>query len=71
MLTNLINPTCLVVGGLMATAGDLVINPLRARMRRYALGSVGTDIVICPAELGERSSVVGACCLRSTVPTWR
>lgn len=60
MLTNLINPTCLVVGGLMATAGDLVINPLRARMRRYALGSVGTDIVIGTAELGERSSVVGA-----------
>ncbi len=29
-------------------------------MRRYALGSVGTEIVIRTAELGERSSVVGA-----------
>ena len=60
MLVNLLNPTCLVIGGDMAQAGDLLIEALRGRLRRLAIGTVGDDLVIRTAELGERSSVVGA-----------
>ncbi len=60
MLTNLINPTCLVIGGDMAQAGDLLTGALRNRLRRHALGQVATDLVITTARLGERSSVIGA-----------
>ncbi len=60
MLANLINPTCMVIGGDMAQAGDLLIDALRNRLRRHALEQVSSDLVITTAQLGERSSVVGA-----------
>lgn len=60
MVANMINPTCVVIGGDMAQAGDVLLNPVRARLRRHALGSAGPDLVITTAKLGDRSSLVGA-----------
>lgn len=60
MVANLLNPTCLVVGGDMAQAGDMLLDSIRAGMRRHALGSLGAMIVLRTALLGDRASVVGA-----------
>lgn len=60
MVANLLNPTCLVVGGDMAQAGDIVLDAIRTGMRRHALGSVGAAVEVRTALLGERASVVGA-----------
>lgn len=59
-LANLINPTCLVVGGDMARAGDLLLNPLRDGLRRHALRDVANTLKITTPALGGRSTVVGA-----------
>jgi predicted NBD/HSP70 family sugar kinase len=60
MVANLINPTCLVVGGDMAQAGDMLLDAIRAGMRRHALGALGVTMELRTAELGDRASVVGA-----------
>ncbi|MGI8702791.1 MAG: ROK family protein [Nocardioidaceae bacterium] len=60
MVANLLNPTCLVVGGDMAQAGDMLLDAIRAGMRRHALGSVGTSVEVRTALLGDRASVLGA-----------
>ncbi len=65
MVANLINPTCVVIGGDMAQAGEVLLQAVRARLRRHALGSAGPDLVVTTAMLVDRSSVVGALLLAS------
>jgi predicted NBD/HSP70 family sugar kinase len=60
MLANLINPTCVVVGGDMAQAGQLLLDSTRSSLRRHALGHVGGEVSLTLSALGDRSSVVGA-----------
>ena len=58
-IVNLLNPAIVVIGGDMARAGDLVLEPARVGMRRHALdGATQTPVVA--SELGERASLVGA-----------
>ena len=58
-LTNLLNPDLIVVGGDMASAGDLLLEPARQGLRRHCLsGAANTPVV--PASLGDRASLVGA-----------
>lgn len=62
MVTNLLNPDVIIVGGDMARAGDMLLDPARTGMRRHVLaGSTTTPIV--PAALGDRASLVGALAL--------
>lgn len=56
---NLLNPSLVVVGGDLGEAGDLVLDPARAELRRHALGSVA-DTPVVRGELGLRASLVGA-----------
>lgn len=60
MLANLINPTCVVVGGEMAQAGDLLLDAMRSGMRRHALAEVNATLTLQTATLQDRSSVIGA-----------
>lgn len=60
MVANLINPTCFVVGGDMAQAGDMLLDAIRGGLRRHALGSLGATVVLRTAVLGDRASVMGA-----------
>jgi predicted NBD/HSP70 family sugar kinase len=57
---NQFNPQRIVVGGELASAGDLLLDPLREAVERYALpaASAGVDIVV--AELGDRAQLLGA-----------
>jgi predicted NBD/HSP70 family sugar kinase len=58
-VVNLINPSLVVVGGHLASAGDLFLEPARIGLRRYALDPVAATPVL-PSELKGRASMVGA-----------
>jgi len=58
-LVNLFNPEVVVVGGDLARAGDLLLDPARVGLRRHSLDAVaGTPVVV--SELGKRASLIGA-----------
>ncbi|MFK4106035.1 ROK family transcriptional regulator [Streptomyces sp. NPDC019531] len=63
-LCNLLNPELIVVGGELALAGDVLLEPMRAAIRRYALSLV-RDVDVVPAELGlgARVGALGAAAL--------
>lgn len=60
MLANLLNPSCVVVGGDMSRAGELLLDPVRVGLRRHALASVSAATEVRLASLGDRASVIGA-----------
>ena len=59
-LVNIFNPELVVIGGGFAAAGDLVLEPARAVMRREALAHAGDRIPIVRAELGTAAGLIGA-----------
>jgi predicted NBD/HSP70 family sugar kinase len=62
-LCNLFNPERIVVGGDLAAAGPLLIEPLRDAMRRGAVHSAAEDASVVEGTLGERAEVLGAVAL--------
>lgn len=58
-LCNVVNPERVVVGGDLAAAGELLIEPLRTAMARYAVISVAKTPVIA-AQTADRAEVLGA-----------
>jgi predicted NBD/HSP70 family sugar kinase len=59
---NLLAPERVVVGGELSRAGDLLLDPLRASLRRAAIGSM-RDVPVVAGVLGERAEVLGAVAL--------
>jgi predicted NBD/HSP70 family sugar kinase len=59
-LVTLFNPELVVVGGDLAVAGELIFEPIRVAIRKYALPTVATDVRVVPGELGARAEVRGA-----------
>jgi glucokinase-like ROK family protein len=62
-LCNLVNPDRVVLGGQLARAGDLVLEPMRESVRRYGVDSARDAVEIVPSVLGERAGVLGALAL--------
>jgi predicted NBD/HSP70 family sugar kinase len=62
-LCNLFNPERIVVGGDLAAAGSLLVEPLREAVRRGAVRSAAEDVTIVEGTLGERAEVLGAVAL--------
>lgn len=63
MFCNLINPECVVVGGELASAGDLLLGPLNDSFHHAALTSVAEDLTVVRGSLGEQAEVLGAVAL--------
>jgi len=59
-LINLINPNMVVVGGGVASIGDLFLEPVRREVRRRSLPASVRALQITTALLGERSVSIGA-----------
>jgi predicted NBD/HSP70 family sugar kinase len=57
---NLLNPARVVLGGELGTAGDLVLESLRARVTRAAMTPATDALSVVPGMLGERAEVLGA-----------
>ncbi|MQA93947.1 MAG: ROK family protein [Streptosporangiales bacterium] len=62
-LCNVLNPSCVVVGGELARAGELLLDPVREGVRRYAIPSAAEVVRVARAEMGERAEVLGALAL--------
>ncbi len=71
-LCNLINPERIVVGGSMAVAGEVLLDPLREAVGLRAIPSAAEDVGIVLGELGERAELLGAVALvlQKAGPAW-
>lgn len=59
-VVNLLNPEVIIIGGGVAQAGDLLINPVKEVINKRALQVATENLKVLPAELGESAGVVGA-----------
>ncbi len=62
-LCNVLNPQRIVVGGSIGTAGDVLLEPMREAVARYAIHTAAADVEIVPSELGDRAELLGALAL--------
>jgi predicted NBD/HSP70 family sugar kinase/biotin operon repressor len=59
-MVNAFNPELIIVGGYMCAAGDVLLDPLREAVNRYAIPSAAQDVRITGGVLGDRAEVLGA-----------
>jgi glucokinase len=59
-LVNVFDPELVVVGGGFAAAGDLILEPARAILRREAVGPAKERVQVVRAKLGTAAGIVGA-----------
>jgi predicted NBD/HSP70 family sugar kinase len=59
-VVNAFNPELIIVGGYMGAAGDVLLDPLREAVHRYAIPSAAQDVRITRGVLGDRAEVLGA-----------
>ena len=57
---HVLNPEIIVVGGGVANAGDMLFEPLRDYVRRWALPGFSEHLQIVPSALGNRVGILGA-----------
>jgi glucokinase len=63
ILVDVLNPECIVVGGLAVRMGEALLGPARAVVAREALGGSSDVCRIVAAELGEQIGDVAALCV--------
>jgi predicted NBD/HSP70 family sugar kinase/biotin operon repressor len=62
-LCNYLNPDLVVVGGDLSAAGDLVLEPLREAVGRFAIPAAAEGVEIVAGTLGDRAELLGALAL--------
>ena len=62
-LCNVFNPERIVVGGSIGMVGDVLLEPMREAVARYAIHTAAADVEIVPSELGDRAELLGAVAL--------
>ena len=70
-LVNLVNPGMVIIGGGVAQAGDILMEPLRQAVERRSLPASTRAVRITTAMLGRRSSSMGAVVQALTVALHR
>jgi glucokinase len=63
---NIFEPEVIVVGGGVAGAGDLLLEPAREEMRARTLPPMNRRTRVVPAELGPEAGMIGAAALAMT-----
>lgn len=59
-VTNLLGTEVVVIGGDLAAAGDLLLDEVRASMRRHALTNVARSVQVRQSALSARASCLGS-----------
>lgn len=59
-ILNIINPETIVLGGGVALAGDVLLDPLRKKLEKYALPVTLEDLKIVQGILGNEAGIKGA-----------
>ena len=62
-MVNLLNPELVVIGGGVAQAGDLILDPIRRSARANAIKTLIDVAPIVPAELGDDAGIYGGASL--------
>ena len=57
---NLLNPSCVVIGGELGCSGEAFVDGIRGVLNRYAQPAISQAVEVVPAELCERAEVTGA-----------
>ncbi len=63
MLVNVLNPELVVVGGDLAQAGPVLLDPIGAAIARHSVAPAAAAVRVVPGTLGERAEVLGAAAL--------
>ena len=58
-LIDLLNPEMVVIGGGIAQAGDIILDPIRRTVTATAIRSLAKTCRIVPAELGDNAGIFG------------
>ena len=58
-LIDLLNPEMVVIGGGIAQAGDIILDPIRRTVTATAIRSLAKSCRIVPAELGDNAGIFG------------
>jgi glucokinase len=67
-LVVIVDPEVLVLGGIMASAADLLLEPVRLELARRLQGSMMQSLTIVPAALGGDAPAIGAARLAAGTP---
>jgi predicted NBD/HSP70 family sugar kinase len=59
-MCNLLNPTAVILGGELGTAGPAMTGGVEASIRRYVAPAVSAAARVVPAALGARAELIGA-----------
>ena len=59
-LVNLFGPSIIILGGTMAEAGDILLNPICATLRTKALDRMEKDVEIKTSSFGKEEAIKGA-----------
>jgi glucokinase len=59
-MVTVISPDCIVIGGGVAAAGDLLLEPIRAELRRRVRTTSLDEVRLVTAELGTWAGAIGA-----------
>lgn len=59
-VVNLLNPEKIIIGGGVAAAGDILLNPIKETLVKRAMKIAGSTVQVVPAKLGNTAGVIGA-----------
>lgn len=59
-VVNLLNPEKIIIGGGVAAAGDILMNPIKETLVKRAMSISGAAVEVVPAQLGNTAGVIGA-----------
>jgi predicted NBD/HSP70 family sugar kinase/biotin operon repressor len=62
-VATMVNPARFIIGGILAKAGDLLLNPMRQALTYNTVELVHRDLLVVPGQLGKRAEVMGAVAL--------
>ncbi|WP_024288574.1 ROK family transcriptional regulator [Cellulomonas sp. KRMCY2] len=62
-VANLVNPELIVVGGPLAGLGEILLDPIRRGLLRYAMPLAGERTTVTVSSLGDRAEALGAAAL--------
>lgn len=59
-VVNLLNPEKIIIGGGVAAAGDILLNPIKETILKRSMPISGAAVKVVPAQLGNTAGVIGA-----------
>lgn len=58
-----LNPEVVIIGGELAAAGEVLLNPIRTSIHRHSIPGAAADTTVTTSVLGNRAEVLGAAAL--------